>query len=186
METWKAIEGHAGYSVSNYGRVRAEPRLVKRKTGGFMRYKGCIRKPSVNRKGYYAINLSNSSKDGYKTSLLIHRLVAQTFIPNPDNKPQVNHKDGVKTNNHADNLEWCTNDENHEHKLSNKLCPPTHTPKRVAQVTKDGEVVNVFDSIYAAAKSVNSDQYMVSRVVNGLRPYHKGYAWCYVTEGATT
>lgn len=180
METWIAIKGHEGYSVSDYGNVRADERSVKRKTGGVMKYRERMRKPSINRKGYYCLNLSNSCKEGYRTPVLVHRLVAQEFIPNPENKPQVNHKDGNKLNNNVDNLEWCTNDENHKHKLDNNLIPPTHAPKRVGKFTKEGKLLETFESIYSAAKSVNSTQHMVSRVVNGKRPYHKGYVWRYV------
>lgn len=69
-----------------------------------------LRKHDINKKGYKWLKLQNFNK-----KWLVHRLVATLFIPNPDNKPQVNHKDGNKLNNHYSNLEWCTNYENHLH-----------------------------------------------------------------------
>ena len=92
MEIWKEIPGYEGlYEVSNTGMIRS------------LRYNK-IMIPNTNRCGYEYINLC---KDGIIKTKTIHRLVAQVFIPNPDNLPIVNHKDEDKTNNNADNLEWC-------------------------------------------------------------------------------
>jgi hypothetical protein len=100
-EIWKDIPDYEGlYQVSNLGDIRS----LKRK-------KAINLLPSIGTDGYYRLNLH---KNGGKTSS-IHRIVAQAFIPNPDNKPQVNHKDGNKLNNHFDNLEWCTPKENTNH-----------------------------------------------------------------------
>ena len=90
-EVWKDIEGYEGlYEVSNFGRIKSL------RTGKIM-------KPSINR-GYLKCILQN---DGKYKMYYVHRLVIQTFIPNPDNLPEVNHKDEDKTNNKVDNLEWC-------------------------------------------------------------------------------
>ena len=90
---WKLIEGFDGiYSVSNYGEVR------NNRTGKLM-------KPSKNEKGYLHINLT---KNGKRKAMRINRLVAQVFIPNPENKPQVNHIDFNRENNCVNNLEWVT------------------------------------------------------------------------------
>lgn len=179
MEIWKATK-FKGYSVSNEGNVKAEARNVDRKGGGVMHFKERVLKPTINKKGYEVVYPSSKGTEGYKTSTLIHRLVAEAFLPNPENKPQVNHIDGNKTNNHVDNLEWVTNLENHTHKLEHHLVPSTHVPKRVGKFDKENNLLETFDSIYAASHSVGSEQYMVSRVVNGLRPYHKGFVWRYV------
>lgn len=103
-EIWKDVADYEGlYIVSNYGNVanikydNRSPRLLKR---------------FINGSGYYYVSLR---KDGENRNMLIHRLVAASFIPNPENKPQVNHKDGNKLNPRADNLEWVTALENHEH-----------------------------------------------------------------------
>lgn len=186
METWKATK-YEGYSVSDQGNVRADKRLVSRKTGGVMSYSEKLLKPSLNHKGYFHLSVSNSKKEGYRTRALVHRLVAETFIPNPENKPQVNHINGIKTDNRVENLEWATNDENHTHKLQNNLYPESHTPKAV-QAIKDGEIVQTFSSLYQAGAWANPEQppnkssYKISLATKGLRKTAFGYAWQYVNK----
>lgn len=100
-EIWKDVEGYEGkYQVSNWGRVRNK--------------KGEIIKPYLNHKGYEKVSLSNGI-NSRTNKHRVHRLVAQAFIPNPENYPQVNHKDGNKHNNSVSNLEWCTNLQNAQH-----------------------------------------------------------------------
>lgn len=111
-EIWKDIEGYEGlYQVSNLGRVRS----LAKKAGRSPR-KEKYTAIFVDRRGYMKTNVC---KFGKYTQVYVHRLVAETFIPNPDDKPQVNHKDGNKQNNHIDNLEWCTPKDNINH--ANKL-----------------------------------------------------------------
>jgi HNH endonuclease/NUMOD4 motif len=177
METWKTILGHEGYEISSTGIVKAKQRQVVYKDGRVGNFSELIMKPMLTKKGYHKVHLSSNEKEGYRTSKLVHRLVAEMFIPNPNNKGQVNHKDGNKLNNHADNLEWVTNQENHEHKLENNLVPDSHVPKRVGKFSKNGELLEMFDSIYSAAKSVNARQWEVSRCVKGDRKTFKGFIW---------
>lgn len=107
MEIFKdIIRFEKTYQISNYGNVR------NKKTGLFV-------KPLYNRKGYQYVYLSYSHTGRVKW--YIHRLVAFHFIPNPENKPQVNHLDGNPCNNHVENLEWCTNEENQKHAVLNNL-----------------------------------------------------------------
>ena len=98
MEEWKDIKGYEGiYQISNKGRVKS---LNYNRTG-----KEKIREGTVDNTGYKIISLS---KNGKEKKYSIHRLVAQAFLPNPDNLPVVNHKDENKLNNNVENLEWCT------------------------------------------------------------------------------
>lgn len=101
-EIWKVIDEFPDYEVSNYGNVR---RKFRRLEG----YK--YLKPQLTERGYLAVILYNN-KTKKRKRFRVHRLVAKAFIPNTDNKPQVNHKDMNKKNNHVENLEWCTNQEN--------------------------------------------------------------------------
>lgn len=100
MEEWKVIEGFE-YSVSNEGRVRND------KTGSYI-------KPRLNKFGYLRVNLRDSNKK--QKGFTLHRLIAIAFIDNPLNKPQINHINGIKTDNSINNLEWCTSKENQLHK----------------------------------------------------------------------
>lgn len=109
-EIWKDIERLEGrYQISNLGRVKSLPKFVnnnpKSKNIGY-ETKERILKPFYNGKGYMLVKMY---KDNKKYTKKIHRLVAQAFIPNIDNLPQINHKDENKQNNKADNLEWCDN-----------------------------------------------------------------------------
>lgn len=111
-EKWKAIEGYEGrYEISNLGKVKSLP---KRKGKG----RGYIRPTQMmtlakDKNGYYVIGLRKYRQK--KCLLKVHRLVAKAFIPNPENKPQINHKNGVKDDNKVGNLEWVTSGENCRH-----------------------------------------------------------------------
>lgn len=111
-EIWKDIEGYEGlYQVSNLSRIKALAKFVNK--GKCHRGWGeHLLRYGADACGYHRTNLS---KNGNNRTVKVHRIVAQAFIPNPDNKPQVNHKDGNKQNNHIDNLEWCTQSENLKH-----------------------------------------------------------------------
>ncbi|MFL2104164.1 NUMOD4 motif-containing HNH endonuclease [Mycobacteroides abscessus] len=103
-EVWRPVEGYKAYEVSSFGRVRSKGFIMN--NGAFR--KGIILKPYPDPKGYLKVDIHRNIKK-------VHRLVAQAFIENSMNKPQVNHKDGDKSNNHIDNLEWMTNSENTQH-----------------------------------------------------------------------
>jgi len=106
IEEWRDIEGYEGYyQVSNLGRVRSVDRFDDR---GFHQ-RSCILKSTDNGKGYRTVGLTKKAKG---KRVRVHRLVAHAFIPNPDNKPYVNHKDETRDNNNVDNLEWVTHKEN--------------------------------------------------------------------------
>ena len=123
MEIWKDINGYEGiYQISNTGRLKSLKRLFIRKNNiNPYNKEEIILKLQNNGKGYLFIRLSKNSKHKY---YYIHRLVALHFIDNPSNKPAVNHKDGNKSNNNVNNLEWVTNSENQIHALETGLLIP--------------------------------------------------------------
>lgn len=110
MEIWKDIEEYEGlYQVSNLGRVRSLDRVVEGKSSSIRLHRGKILSPGVNSTGYYMVVLC---KDGHTHAYTIHRLVSNTFIPNPNNYTHINHKDENKLNNNIKNLEWCSHQYN--------------------------------------------------------------------------
>lgn len=118
-EIWKAIKGYEGrYEVSNLGRVRSFDKVLYLKNSSFM-HKGRIIKLRPGKTSPYL--LASLSSNGVRKVKLVHRLVAEAFIDNSELKPEVNHKNGVKTDNRASNLEWVTSSENKQHAL--KMLP---------------------------------------------------------------
>lgn len=105
-EEWKDVVGYEGlYQVSNLGRVKTSFKPIKCHKNSIRFGKEKILSSKIEKNGYERVNLS---KDGERKTYSIHRLVAQAFIPNPNNLPQINHKDENKLNNCVENLEWCT------------------------------------------------------------------------------
>jgi len=111
-EVWKDISGFEGYyQISDSGRVKSLDRTVRQRNGINL-IKGRFLKPSINKGGYEYLSLC---KEGSQKTYVIHRLVGVEFVSNPQNKPQINHINGIKTDNRAENLEWVTNQENQQH-----------------------------------------------------------------------
>ena len=109
-EIWKDIENYDEcYQVSNKGRIKSLSRIVKSNKPRFINDK--ILTPTISQGGYFRVHL----KTKIRRVMLVHRLVAKAFIPNVDNKKEVNHIDGNKINNNLSNLEWCTRSENMKH-----------------------------------------------------------------------
>lgn len=148
-EIWKPVSGYEGfYEVSNLGRIKSLRRDVaipnsKLGTVGYRTYPERIKPCVENRRGYYQVTLSKETKH---RTLSVHRLVALAFIPNPDNKPYVNHIDGNKKNNCVSNLEWCTASENNWHAslvlgVDRSHCPDVaHEANKIPVMRDDGKV----------------------------------------------
>lgn len=118
-EIWKDIEGYEGFYMASYsGKIKSLDRFVNCNKGSKQPKKGKILKPFLNRKGYPIVDVP---MNGLRKTISVHILITKTFVPNPENKPQVNHKDGNKLNSAAWNLEWCTNKENITHASINGL-----------------------------------------------------------------
>ena len=120
---WRAVAGYEGlYEVSSYGDVKSLGRTVARSGGqGPLRVNEKVRKAHVTAKGYLRMTLSSDSTDRH---FMVHRLVAEAFIPNPEVKPEVNHRNGDKRDNRVTNLEWVTSSENQIHAYDSGLKDP--------------------------------------------------------------
>ena len=152
IEEWKDIKGYEGlYQVSNLG-------TVKSKTGR-------IRKTTFTNSGYELVVLYNNCKS---KGFTIHRLVAESFIPNPENKPQVNHIDEDKTNNMVSNLEWVTAKENVNHGTRT-----LKSSKNVTCIFNDGSAMK-FDSLTDCANYLNITVASVSYCINHNKPNKNG------------
>lgn len=124
-EIWKDIPELEGlYQASNLGRIKSVKRIAKKEYRNNRIVKEKIMNGSKNEDGYLKVHITNKEKNINKV-LFIHRLIAKTFISNPNNLPQINHKDGNKLNNCITNLEWCTNLYNQQHAWKNGLHKPT-------------------------------------------------------------
>ena len=169
-EIWKDIEGYEGlYQVSNMGRVRSLRKNI-------------ILREGISR-GYSVLNLS---KNGKPLTKKVHRLVANAFIPNPDNLPQVNHKDENKLNNCADNLEWCTQEYNLNYGTGNKKRGLSNTngklSKPVCQYSKDGCFIKEWKSIMDVERMTGYDCGHISACCRNIRKTAYKYIWKYKKE----
>jgi len=182
-EEWKDVVGYEGlYLVSNLGRVCSLDKYAKVCGGSYRLVKG--KDIAINKysNGYSLVMLG---KNKTYSSKLVHRLVAQAFIPNPDNLPQVNHKDENIENNCVDNLEWCTSKYNANYGTRNYRCREKHRHqfKPVYQISIDtGEVIKTWDCMSDAGKAVGISPDTISRVCKGKLKTGGGYYWKFVKE----
>lgn len=160
-EIWKEVDGYNGiYFVSNTGKVKSIDHYCKGRVGSGKQI-GRTLKQSVSHKGYLRVSLS-LNKVRFNTGA--HILVAKAFVPNPENKPQVNHKNGIKTDNYPDNLEWCTNKENQIHAVKNNLVKHNYCEKHhMSKLSnKDVEKARYRFTIVISNKQL-SEEYGVSQ-----------------------
>lgn len=168
QEIWKDIEGYEGlYQISNLGEVKALPRNINNQ----FKNKEYNLKKIINKDGYYVINLKNSN---HKNKIhRINRLVAMAFIPNPENKLQVNHIDGNKKNNKVENLEWCTAKENKQHAQKNGLI----RKKTILKLDLNGNVLQKYETVREASELNNLDYTTIIKCCNGKCKTCGGYKW---------
>lgn len=181
-EIWKNIKNYEGlYQVSNYGRVKSLEKISK--INGRI-YPTKILKCHIGTKKYLDVDLC---KNGTSKRHRIHRLVAEHFIPNPENKPQVNHEDTNKQNNRVDNLSWNTNSENQQHAFANglnyrKKYGESPKAKRIYQYSLDGVFIKEWDSVVRIRDVLGySDGYICQCCKHKYKTAY-GYIWIYKEE----
>lgn len=169
-EVWKDIKGYEGYQISNYGRVWSakSQRILK---GG------------INNSGYHFVQMK--AKNGKFKREYIHRLVAMAFIPNPDNLPQVNHKDEDKANNNVENLEWCTHKYNQNYGTKIERQVKNRTYAKLGQHSQAREVLCielgiVFNCAKSATIKLGIDNSDIGKACRGKLKTAGGYHWRYV------
>lgn len=179
-EIWKDIEGYEGlYQVSNFGNVRSIPRKGTYKTVHIL-------KPGKTRKGYFQVILT---KNSIGKPFRIHRLVAKAFIPNLNNLPQVNHKDGNKLNNCVDNLEWCTNEYNMKESwrlgLRDNIYKKGKENSRsviINQYNFQGEFVKKWYCVRDIERELNFDNRNICACARHKRKSAYGFIWRYEND----
>ena len=179
-EIWKDIPEYQGfYQISNLGRVKRKKRNVNSfiQKSGFRTISDRICNSQDNGKGYKQIYVSINNK---RKLFYIHRLVAIHFIENPDNKPQVNHKDGNKSNNVFNNLEWCSRIENIKHAIEKKLINAKGensknaklTEKQVLAIRRLNKINPKFNKT-KVAKKLNVRDTTIHKIIKNKR-------WCHI------
>lgn len=179
IEIWKDIKDYEGlYQVSNLGNVRSLDKIIyqKNKMGKNQKhiYKGKVLIGSKNNNGYRTISLYDGKR---KNTRLLHRMVAEAFIPNPNQYNYINHKDNNPLNNNVNNLEWCTQNYNikYAYEKGNKIPP---NMRRVNQI-KNGYILKTFISISNAERLTGIKGANISKCCRKLRNFAGGYQWEY-------
>ena len=189
-EIWKPVVGWEDqYMVSSLGRVKSLERVVKFGRATRVIKEKILKQIKPGTCEYFQVNLSKNGKQNW---VLVHRLVATHFIPNPDNLPYVNHKDEDKDNNCAENLEWCTPSYNNNYNglklrqaqtliegFKNNKYIMNHYKKPVLQFSKDGYLINKWDSAKDAEKMLSVGGPQIAKCCKRKAKTAGGYIWKY-------
>lgn len=175
FENWLPIPEYEDlYEIDTFGNIKSLDRKV-RNNNGFRVIKGKILKPKLDDKGYYRIGLTKNKKQKF---YFIHRLVALTFIPNPNNYPIINHKDSNPKNNYVENLEWCDSKYNNNYGNRNKKIGVANS-KKVKQYDLKGNYIKTWSSIMQVERTLKIQNSNIVKNCKGRSNKAGGYIWKY-------
>lgn len=175
-EIWKDVPNYEDlYQISNLGRIKTKNKLGKDRLQRCYIKNSIICSPNLDSSGYKQIVLSKNKK---RNTHKIHRLVAQAFIPNPNNYPCINHKDENKLNNYVDNLEWCTHLYNCNYGSRTYRCT-RHRLHKVRQLDLYNNVINEYNSLQEAEKCTGIKYQGISACCRNIQKSSGGYIWQY-------
>jgi hypothetical protein len=184
-EEWRDVPGYEDVcAVSSMGRILSKGREVRSGYGTTKWKQPVLQKAHTNKEGYSVVNVS---KNGKAVPTLVHRLLALAFIPNPENKPQIDHIDANRSNNKLSNLRWCTGSENMRNPHAISKCRQINLgrerPEKFNPILriKNG----VVDKTYKSTKFTTADGFEVRSVYQacvGKRKTYKGYIWMYLSD----
>jgi len=185
-EEWRDVVGNSRYAVSSFGRVLAYSAPYKCGDRTCRRKQQLI-KPRIGNTNPSYLSVVLSDGAAHRKSTVVHRLVAEAFIPNPDKLPYVNHKDENSRNNRVENLEWCTQQYNcnygtHNIRMAKTISDTAYQRKKVVQLSLDNILIAVFDSITLAGRSIGVGPSLISACCRGVTTTGYGFRWMYLSD----
>lgn len=181
---WKPYPEFPFIEANQFGEIRTRDRIAKGKDGKKYHIKGRVLKQQLDRYGYLTVHIRENGNSFYRK---VHRIVATSHLPNPNNLPEVNHKDNDRTNNRLDNLEWCTTQYNtvYREKYGKSAKEATRVLRKpVIAVNLETSEVFWFESQIKAGRQLGIDDSNVNAVVKGRYSKTHGYWFCYADEKA--
>ena len=179
---FKPIKGFENmYEISNYGIIKSVDRNIICKDGQIKPIKSRYIRPADNGSGYKFVYLW---KDNKQHRYYVHRLVDETFIPNPDNLPEINHIDNNKNNNHVNNLEWCSYGQNikHAYKTGLKVATSNHLKRKILQYDKNMNFIKEWECTKDVQRSLGIYHSNISVCCEGRQKTAGGYIWRYADD----
>lgn len=184
-EIWKDVIGYEdAYQVSNLGCVRSVDRIILNTSGRYILVHGKVLKLRHNNNGYLYVILSKCQS---KKFVFVHRLIASAFLPNTDNKPEIDHINAIRDDNRVSNLRWVTKIENRNNphtiisnRESNRLARRKSldsVKKKILQLDLDGNILKVFESLHNIEKTTGYSRANICRCCNGKKKICYGFKW---------